>query len=87
MSLQWWQCTSTQIQTKDETLAVGADAKKCWVVPRVPFLQAIRPMKDGVIADFNVTERMLKAFIRKVNNGKFSAPPRIRFVCLVALPK
>ena len=61
---------------KDETLAVGADAKK--MLGRTPgSIQAIRPMKDGVIADFNVTERMLKAFIRKVNNGKFSAPPRI----------
>ena len=40
-------------------------------------IQAIRPMKDGVIADFNVTERMLKEFIRKVNRKRWAAAPRI----------
>ena len=61
---------------KDETLAVGADAKK--MLGRTPgSIQAIRPMKDGEMAEFNLTERMLKAFIRKVNNSKLSAPPRI----------
>ena len=41
-------------------------------------ITAIRPMKDGVIADFNVTEQMLKHFIKKVrNSGPFSSSPRI----------
>ena len=40
-------------------------------------IQAIRPMKDGVIADFVITGKMLKAFIRKVNSSKWAAAPRI----------
>ena len=61
---------------KHITLAVGKDAKKMLV--RTPgTIQAIRPMKDGVIADFNVTERMLKEFIRKVNRNRWAAAPRI----------
>lgn len=61
---------------KHITLAVGKDAKK--MLGRTPgTIQAIRPMKDGVIADFNVTERMLKEFIRKVNRNRWAAAPRI----------
>lgn len=61
---------------KGQTLAVGEEAKK--MLGRTPgSIRAIRPMKDGVIADFNVTERMLKEFIRKVNNSKWAAAPRI----------
>lgn len=61
---------------KNITLAVGSDAKK--MLGRTPgAIQAIRPMKDGVIADFNVTERMLKEFIRKVNKSRWAASPRI----------
>ncbi|MDO5070353.1 rod shape-determining protein [Neisseria sp. Dent CA1/247] len=61
---------------KSAILAVGAEAKK--MLGRTPgSIQAIRPMKDGVIADFNVTEKMLKQFIKKVNNSRFAAPPRI----------
>ena len=41
-------------------------------------ITAIRPMKDGVIADFTVTEQMLKQFIKKVHDNKlFSPSPRI----------
>ena len=40
-------------------------------------IQAIRPMKDGVIADLDVTQKMLSAFIRKVNSSKWAAAPRI----------
>jgi rod shape-determining protein MreB len=44
----------------------------------------IRPMKDGVIADFTVTELMLKHFIRKVYKaGIFSPSPRIVILCAV----
>ena len=60
---------------RKETLAVGTEAKK--MLGRTPgSIQAIRPMKDGVIADFVVTGKMLKAF-RKVNNSKWAAAPRI----------
>ena len=38
-------------------------------------IRAIRPMKDGVIADFNVTEDMLKYFIRKVQENRFFRAP------------
>ena len=61
---------------KSVILAVGTEAKK--MLGRTPgSIQAIRPMKDGVIADFNVTEKMLKQFIKKVNNSRFAAAPRI----------
>ena len=58
---------------KNGMLAVGPAAKK--MLGRTPgSIQAIRPMKDGVIADFNVTEKMLKQFIKKVTNSRFTAP-------------
>ena len=61
---------------KSTILAVGAEAKK--MLGRTPgSIQAIRPMKDDVIADFNVTEKMLKQFIKKVSNSRFAAAPRI----------
>ncbi len=61
---------------RNETLAVGTEAKK--MLGRNPgSIQAIRPMKDGVIADFVITGKMLKAFIRKVNSSKWAAAPRI----------
>ncbi|GJL80839.1 MAG: rod shape-determining protein [marine bacterium B5-7] len=57
-------------------LAVGADAKL--MLGRTPgSIQAIRPMKDGVIADFTITEVMLKYFIRKVQENRFFSSPRI----------
>ena len=61
---------------KNATVAVGAEAKR--MLGRTPGgIQAVRPMKDGVIADFNVTEKMLKHFIRKANNSRFASAPRI----------
>ncbi|GAB7129292.1 rod shape-determining protein [Amantichitinum ursilacus] len=62
---------------KKTILAVGAEAKK--MLGRTPgSITAIRPMKDGVIADFTITEQMLKQFIKKVNPSRlFSSPPRI----------
>ena len=58
-------------------IAVGAEAKE--MLGRTPgSIKAIRPMKDGVIADFNVTEQMLKHFIKKVNGNRFfQGSPRI----------
>jgi len=57
-------------------LAVGRDAKR--MLGRTPgSIQAIRPLKDGVIADFVVTEEMLKQFIRKVHKRSWGIAPRI----------
>ena len=53
--------------------AVGADAKR--MLGRTPGnITAIRPMKDGVIADFQVTEKMLQHFISKVHENSFFPP-------------
>ncbi|WP_423906275.1 rod shape-determining protein [Candidatus Spongiihabitans sp.] len=61
-------------------LAIGQDAKR--MLGRTPgFIQAIRPLKDGVIADFNVTEDMLKYFVRKAQETKLFASPRI-IICV-----
>ena len=55
----------------NEVLAVGDDAKR--MLGRTPGdIVAIRPLRDGVISDFRVTEAMLRHFIRKVNNGRRS---------------
>jgi len=61
--------------------AVGLDAKR--MLGRTPGnITAIRPLKDGVIADFLVTERMLKHFIQKVHENSFIRPsPRV-LVCV-----
>ena len=61
--------------------AVGNDAKK--MLGRTPGnIEAIRPLKDGVIADFYVTERMLRFFIEKVHESKLLRPsPRI-LICV-----
>ena len=57
-------------------LAVGNDAKK--MLGRTPAnMVAIRPMKEGVIADFEVTDSMLSYFIRKVHNRRGFIRPRI----------
>lgn len=57
-------------------LAVGTDAKR--MLGRTPdSIQAIRPLKDGVIADFVITEEMLKQFIRKVHKRAWGIAPRI----------
>lgn len=57
-------------------LAVGEDARK--MVGRTPGnIVAIRPLKDGVIADFEVTEKMLKYFIAKIGGKKWYSHPRI----------
>lgn len=59
-----------------KVLAVGTEAKK--MLGRTPgSIVAIRPMKDGVIADFDITEEMLRYFIQKVHNRKTLVRPRI----------
>ena len=61
-------------------LAVGTEAKK--MIGRTPGnIVAIRPLKDGVIADFDTTERMLRYFIQKVHKRSYLAKPRI-VVCV-----
>jgi len=59
-----------------KVLAVGTEAKR--MLGRTPgSIVAIRPMKDGVIADFDITEEMLRYFIQKVHNRKTLVRPRI----------
>ncbi|MCC7277790.1 MAG: rod shape-determining protein MreB, partial [Chromatiaceae bacterium] len=62
-------------------VAVGEEAKQ--MLGRTPQnITAIRPMKDGVIADFTVTEKMLQYFIHKVHESRFMRPsPRV-LVCV-----
>lgn len=68
-----------QTQTK-EILAVGEEAKK--MIGRTPGnIVAIRPLKDGVIADFDVTQSMLKYFIRKAYSRRSFIQPRV-IVCV-----
>ena len=61
----------------NKVLAVGEEAKR--MLGRTPgTIQAIRPMKDGVIADFEITEAMLRYFISKVvGNRRFRIRPQI----------
>ena len=61
-------------------LAVGSEAKR--MIGRTPgHIIAIRPLKDGVIADFDVTEQMLRHFIRAVHKRRFLTKPRV-IVCV-----
>jgi rod shape-determining protein MreB len=64
-----------------QIVAVGVEAKR--MIGRTPGnIVAIRPLKDGVIADFDVTERMLRYFIQKVHRRSYMAKPRL----VVAVP-
>ncbi len=64
----------------NKVLAVGMEARD--MLGRTPGkVKAIRPMKDGVIADFETTEIMLNSFIRKVNGKSLFARPRILICC------
>ena len=65
---------------KKSVLAVGDEAKT--MLGRTPGnIQAIRPLRDGVIADFIVTEEMIKHFIKKVHKRSSFANPRI-LICV-----
>src|SRR5215207_6046558 len=62
--------------TTGEILAVGHEAKR--MIGRTPdTIEAIRPLKDGVIADFEATEQMLRFFIRSVHRRRYFAKPRM----------
>ncbi|WP_044749387.1 rod shape-determining protein [Bacillus alveayuensis] len=64
----------------NKVLAVGEEARR--MVGRTPGnIVAIRPLKDGVIADFDITEAMLKHFLNKLNLKGFLAKPRILICC------
>ena len=62
------------VDVKDgRPLAVGAEAKR--MIGRTPSnIQAIRPLKDGVIADFEICEKMLRYFIHRVHQRRFAKP-------------
>ena len=69
-----------EVKGKQLVLAVGEEAKQ--MLGRTPGnIQAIRPMRDGVIADFEIAEEMIKHFIRKVHNRRSFANPQI-IVCV-----
>jgi len=72
-------------------VAISTSSRKFWLsakrrsrmLGRTPGnIQAIRPMKDGVIADFDITEAMLRYFIRKVRSNSFRVAPRV----IIAIP-
>lgn len=67
---------TVEIQGRTQVLAVGNEAKQ--MLGRTPGkIKAIRPMKDGVIADFEVAEQMIKSFIKKVHSGRTLSNPQI----------
>src|SRR3990167_2160937 len=66
-------------QKSKQILAIGNDARK--MVGRTPaHIVAVRPLVDGVVSDFEVTEQMLKYFIDKIHREKFSLFPRPRVI-------
>ena len=69
-----------EVKGKKQVLAVGEEAKQ--MLGRTPVnIRAIRPLRDGVIADFEVAEEMIKYFIRKVHNRRTFASPLV-VVCV-----
>ena len=67
-------------RSNGRVLAVGEEARR--MIGRTPGnIAAIRPLKDGVIADFDVTEQMLRSFINKLNVKGFLSKPRILICC------
>ena len=69
-----------EVKGKKQVLAVGDEAKQ--MLGRTPGnIMAIRPLRDGVIADFEVAEEMIKHFIRKVHNRRSFASPMV-VVCV-----
>ena len=70
----------THVGGKKQVLAVGNEAKQ--MLGRTPGnITAIRPLRDGVIADFEVTEAMIKHFIRKVHNRRSFVSPKM-IICV-----
>ena len=74
-----------EVKGKKQVLAVGDEAKM--MLGRTPGnITAIRPLRDGVIADFEVAEEMIKHFIRKVHNRRSFASPQV-IVCVPSAPR
>ena len=70
-----------KVRDKRQVLAVGGEAKR--MLGRTPGnIEAIRPLRDGVIADFEIAEDMIKYFIRKVHNRRSFASPLV----VIAVP-
>lgn len=70
----------TVVNGRKQVLAVGEEAKQ--MLGRTPGnIMAIRPLRDGVIADFEVAEEMIKHFIRKVHNRRSFASPQM-IICV-----
>ncbi len=70
----------TEKKGRRQILKIGEEAKR--MVGRTPEnMKAIRPLRDGVISDFEVAEEMLKYFIRKVHNRSFLISPRV-IICV-----
>lgn len=68
----------------DEILAVGEDAKK--MVGKTPsHIRTVNPLVEGVISDFEVTEKMIKYFINKVHSDNFTLSPRPRMIIGIPL--
>ena len=66
----------TDVRGGRRILAIGAEAKK--MLGRTPgSIVAIRPLKDGVIADFEIAQSMLRHFIQKTHNRRYLVRPRI----------
>lgn len=73
-------------RTSGKVLEVGEEARR--MVGRTPGnIEAIRPLKDGVIADFDVTEAMLRHFIDKINVRGFLSKPRMLICCPTNITK
>ena len=70
----------TEVDGKQQVLAVGDEAKI--MLGRTPGnIKAIRPLRDGVIADFDIAEEMIKYFIKKVHQRRTFASPQI-IICV-----
>jgi len=68
----------------DEILAVGEDARK--MVGKTPYhIRAVKPLVDGVIYDFEISEKMIKYFINKVHSENFTITPRPRMIIGIPL--
>jgi len=68
----------------DEILAVGEDARR--MVGKTPYhIRAVKPLVDGVISDFEISEKMIKHFINKVHSESFTITPRPRMVIGIPL--
>src|SRR5574344_2683007 len=70
----------TEKNGRDSLLAVGQDAKQ--MIGKTPVnIKAVRPMQDGVIADFGMTEKMIRYFIEKAHSRKSFIRPRV-IICI-----